>query len=462
MMKKLKSLLYLALAGLQMLAFAACGPRENENDANKTKLKVSYFKAGYGEEWIVQTAKAFEKKHPDVKVVLEGNFDMENIVKTRFDSKDPSLLSDVFTVCNPYFYLDYQRKGYLEDLTSMYNEEVENGKTSVGLVDPRMNELIIRGGKYYGVPWTGATTGIVYNVKMFEKNHWQIPSTMDEFVSLCYTIKDSGTLPLVYCGAAAEGYFLNPMIAWFAQYEGTESFEEFFKYESADVYKKEGRLKAYEQVARIICDNKIVSRASKSYNHLAAQREFIKGNAAMIVSGSWIETEMSEFLSGFPEFEMAMMPMPFIKADKTDKDGNPALRTNTASGDVFVIPAQAAQKELAKEFLKFMNTQEMLELFVKTTGGNPRPVQIDRKDWSKELNTFGQSVMEIWQNSYNIFQFSTAEIYQKGQIGPFLANSGSPVTFMSSAKTVEEGKNKALQLYNDDYAIAVQRFTDYG
>ena len=56
MMKKLKSLLYLALAGLQMLAFAACGPRENENDANKTKLKVSYFKAGYGEEWIVQTA----------------------------------------------------------------------------------------------------------------------------------------------------------------------------------------------------------------------------------------------------------------------------------------------------------------------------------------------------------------------------------------------------------------------
>ena len=53
MMKKLKSLLYLALAGLQMLAFAACGPRENENDANKTKLKVSYFKAGYGEEWIL-------------------------------------------------------------------------------------------------------------------------------------------------------------------------------------------------------------------------------------------------------------------------------------------------------------------------------------------------------------------------------------------------------------------------
>ena len=129
---------------------------------------------------------------------------------------------------------------------------------------------------------------------------------------------------------------------------------------------------------------------------------------------------------------------------------------------MFIVPAKAAQKELAKEFLKFMNTQEMLELFVKTTGGNPRPVQIDRKDWSKELNTFGQSVMEIWQNSYNIFQFSTAEIYQKGQIGPFLANSGSPVTFMSSAKTVEEGKNKALQLYNDDYAIAVQRFTDYG
>ena len=454
MMKKFLSLL---LCFLFCLPLVAC----RNADDGKTKLKVSYFKAGYGEEWIIQTAEAFEALHPDVDVVLEGNFDMENLVKTRFDSGDPSLLSDIFTVTNPYYFMDYYRKGYLEDLTGMFKEEVENGKTTEGLVDPGMLELINRDGKYYGVPWTGAVTGFAYNTTMFAEHGWKVPETMDEFVELCHTINDAGIVPVVYCGAAAEGYFPNPMVAWFAQYEGKESFEEFFQYEGPEVYQKEGRLKAYEQVAKIVCDSSIVRRASKSYNHLAAQREFIKGNAAMMPTGSWLMTEMSEFLEGFPDFKPAMMPMPYINSDKTDKNGDPAMQTNAASADVFIIPAKAKNKELAKEFLKFMNTQEMLELFVRTTNGNPRPIKIERTDWTGILDQFGQSIMDIWQDSYNIFQFSTADIYQAGQVGSFLANSGCPVTYLASGKTVAEGLERAAQLMKDDYTIAVQRFSDF-
>ena len=38
--------------------------------------------------------------------------------------------------------------------------------------------------------------GILYNKDLFEENGWKVPSTWQEFTTLCDEIKQSGTLPL--------------------------------------------------------------------------------------------------------------------------------------------------------------------------------------------------------------------------------------------------------------------------
>ena len=247
-MKILRKILVVVLALVFCLGMAACA-----RDDGTTKLKIAFFKAGFGDE-------AFEAEHPGVKVIPEGHSNMETLVKNRLEAGNPNNIADIVSVTNMTFYNDYVRKGYLEDLTSLYTEEVEDGKTLDGVVLQEFKSFVTVNGKLYGVPWEGAVTGFAYNTKMFAQYGWKVPTTMDEFFRLCDDIVEdtNGTVaPLVYCGGIAEGYFQNIMLSWMSQYEGEEGTEEFFALESADVFLKEGRKLAYEQVAKIISDDSI-------------------------------------------------------------------------------------------------------------------------------------------------------------------------------------------------------------
>lgn len=455
-MKILRKILVVVMALVFCLGMAACA-----RDDGTTKLKIAFFKAGFGDDWVYAIAEAFEAEHPGVKVIPEGHSNMETLVKNRLEAGNPNNIADIVSVTNMTFYNDYVRKGYLEDLTSLYTEEVEDGKTLDDVVLQEFKSFVTVNGKLYGVPWEGAVTGFAYNTKMFAQYGWKVPTTMDEFFQLCDDIVEdtNGTVaPLVYCGGIAEGYFQNIMLSWMSQYEGEEGTEEFFALESADVFLKEGRKLAYEQVVKIISDDSIVLSGSKGFDHLAAQREFIQGHAAMVPTGSWLETEMSEYLSEFPNFEMAIFAAPSIKPDGTDKTGTPRM-VSTGNADLLAIPTKAKNKELAKEFLLFMSRQDMLKLFTEKTGGNPRPFVYDEDtDWSN-LSTFGKSVMNVWQTSVNIFPYSDNAKYKEGRVGFWMAEAGMPVTYLQNLASNQMGAG-VEHLVQADYDLAVQRLSD--
>ena len=50
----------------------------------------------------------------------------------------------------------------------------------------------------YAVPYAANAAGILYNKDMFEENGWEIPTTWNEFISLCETIEESGKHPLYF------------------------------------------------------------------------------------------------------------------------------------------------------------------------------------------------------------------------------------------------------------------------
>lgn len=48
----------------------------------------------------------------------------------------------------------------------------------------------------YALPYVANAAGILYNKDLFEENGWKVPTTWQEFTTLCDEIKQSGTLPL--------------------------------------------------------------------------------------------------------------------------------------------------------------------------------------------------------------------------------------------------------------------------
>lgn len=453
---KMKKFMSVVLSLLMCFSFVACGG--DEDDSGKTKIRISFFQAGFGDEWIKATAAEYEKLHPDVKIIPEGSDSMDDTVRARYQAGlNARNYPDIVSVTNTAYYNDYIRNGYVENLDSLYEAEVENGNKLKDVIAPNFLDVSLVQGSRYGVPWEGAVTGFAYNKKLFEQNGWEIPKTMDAFFALCAKIKAKGINPVVYCGGTAEGYFGNLFLSWFAQYEGKESTEEFFRLENSDAYRKKGRLEAYRQVAKIVADENVRMAGSNGMNHLAAQRAFIRGEAAMIPAGSWLQTEMSAFLAGYPNFEMAMFPVPSILADgdgnPVDKNGNPALTVSTGNYDLLCVSAHSPNKEIAKDFLLFMSRQDMLELYVEKTGGNTRPFKIENTDWSS-LTAFGKSLMEIWQSAYNIFPYSAAELFQHGDIGINMAQNGRFCTYMQSASNVDAALGRAQDLYDKDIQTA--------
>ena len=102
---------------------------------------------------------------------------------------------------------------------------------------------------------------------------------------------------------------------------------------------KHSALEAFET---LIGDQSNSTSGVNGLIHTQAQMQFINGFAAMIPNGIWIETEMKAAL---PEgFEMKMMQIPTIEGAKISKINNSML------GDFIVVPKEAKNKELAKEF----------------------------------------------------------------------------------------------------------------
>lgn len=448
-MKKLSLLFVLVLS---FLIFSAClvgcaNSREvgedgivieNNGDAiyhkdseSPTTLKIAFTEAGFGREWIVEMSKAFIRENNDVRIELEGDPTLANSLFTKLDSGKN--LADIFIPLNSAWET-YAYKGKLEPLDDLYEKKPdgETGKTVADLMDEVYREycsLTTKDGEhYYAFPWNTTVTGIVYNKKMFREHNWSIPTTTAELKTLCDKIleeTDGNVKPFAYPGKIG-GYFDYIGSTWWMQSVGLDSYKSFWEFSGPDVYDitkapASGKAVALEEFEKFFkLETGYGISGSMSKDHTTAQMDFMRGQAAMIVNANWMETEMK---TSTPEgFEMGIMPIPFIE-NAYEENGAPVQYNYTTAPDYMIVPAEAAQKELAKEFLLFSVRNDMLQMYTELTG-SPRPFEYEMEDESK-LSDFAKDVLKIRNESVCYFDFSREDIYMKGYAKKYL-NGGDP------------------------------------
>ena len=168
---------------------------------------------------------------------------------------------------------------------------------------------------------------------------------------------------------------------------------------------------------------------SASKNHLQAQQSFIRGEAAMIPNGGWMECEMTNSL---PDgFTMRMMRTPYID-DVSGKDGQEYISYNySAQPDYMLIPSKANNIEGAKKFLSFLQRDDILKQYTRDTG-SARPFEYEL-DSSFDYTDFTDDCLEIWENSdYNYFEQSKSALWLNGKVK--LYNTVSPFTRIRSGE----------------------------
>lgn len=462
MKKSIMKILCLAMAVLLMLSVTACGGSGDDDSADGRRiLKWEVLKAGYGTAPYEAVANAFMEVHPDVLVKINFNPSITDTTGSRLESN--TNLADVYSFKSMESIKRWVAQGWVESLDDVYSAKLSTGATVSESMTGNAQEVCTYNGTAYAIPEYISVNGFVYNKSLFDQYGWEVPTTTTELEKLCKQIikdTDGAVSPIVYCGGAADGYLYFAVENWVYSYEGISNLDTFFAYEDAEVFNPaqyKGKMYALQNLQKFFYDEgNYTMTGSSGMTHIVAQSKLIQGQAAMMLNGSWFENEMSEVLAQNPDVEMAMFAIP----EMSDPSGKVLHSDNYTTendqqviqsgyGAYYFIPSNAANKEDAKEFLRFLSEPETNALYTSYTNAI-RPFDYDLSPDAESyanMSSFGKSVLELSSKNYLYAANVTNPIAIKGLTG-FWSRGKTPYIDIRDGV---ESINDALQ--NDyDYA----------
>jgi raffinose/stachyose/melibiose transport system substrate-binding protein len=211
---------------------------------------------------------------------------------------------------------------------------------------------VMGNGAYYGIPNYGEFVEVYYNKDAFAEYGIEVPTTFDEFEAALATFKENGVTPLAE--SAAE-YPLGQLFYQLALSDATREWVNDYQLYTGTVdFQDENFTFAAETIEDWV-DKGYISKDSTGLKAEDAGTSFINGTNPIFYSGSWwygrMVTDITTFDWGtflFPEAKMSP----------------------GSSGNLWVVPENSKQKDLAYKFIDITMSPE-IQALIGNNGGIP-------------------------------------------------------------------------------------------
>lgn len=295
----------------------------------------------------------YEKTHPNVKIVMESVADEPYKDKIRVLMASGEV-PDIYFSWAGEFSWKFARGGQALDLTDAVMNSDWKDKIILSAVEPYKWQ-----GKIYGVPMRINAKFMVYNKAMFEQYGLQPPTTWDEFLAVCETLKQNGITPIAFGDEfpwAASHYIgdfnaklVDPAVRQ-ADYLLTAPADQLFT--------DPGYVEALSRF-QLLMDKGYFNEGPNGISHSGARSSFIAGKAGMMY------IELEEFVTvadgmGADAFGFFQFP------SGTGGKGDQKLLTGAPDG--FMVYSKTKHPQEAIDFLKFLTSPEMGKEYVKRLG----------------------------------------------------------------------------------------------
>ena len=514
-MKKIKKILVLLMVCLMAFSlFAGCGKKENENKSDT--IYVSVINKGYGTDWLYSLLDAFCAIHTDYTYEITKAYD-DSFIQTNIETGEEYCNYDLAFTGN----ISPADTKYLLDIKDVYAMTYTSGSRAGKTVKECMDSNVLAlledvdpitkepTGSYYRMPWTGGVNGLLVNYSKVTEvmgAGWEETypcRTTDELLDFCAALKAKGLAPFIH--SAITKYYQFLYDGWFAQYNGKTEISDYYKgryYDEVDNAFKEGPEAAVNdgvleslKVMESIFANDYSYKDSNGIDWEVCQTYFMLGRSAMFSNGDWNNLEM---MKQFPDNDIRFMRLPVISA-LGDKYGitetqlrtiidyvdgkttvKPAVSTGDYTADQLIdivkearswtatyveyyntaIPVYSKKAEIAKEFLKFMVTDEGQRIFAKTTKGLTMCYGYDLEENHElysSLNNFAKSRWNIAKNA-SYFIGTRREKFGSVGFGPFTAKNLAPIEVLMSRSS---DRWSAQRCFDYDYEVARGNWASY-
>ncbi len=406
----MKKLLALFLALLTMFSMTACtvgGGDDDDDDALYT-LKVGFYQGGLASRYMDEIIALYEAKNPDVNVKLTPG---------KSEYTDGSLLSTIPSSGMDLYILDsntyetFWTAGHLEDITTEVTAKifddnvnfVQAGQTATKSIEDTMwsdfkDAYKTSTGKYYALPNYCSIPGIIYDADLFEDEGYEVPETYPAFLSLMENMVLDGYTPFAF--STLDYITLSALESFVVMYEGynnynlrgtfsgTHSVLGEINLQNAYLLQQAEGKKAGLQFAYDLARNStFVSQNTRNgLDNINAQMQFVSSltqkktgsntrpRIAMFLEHSYWEREaystFSQMGSINPAHGYGKRNFKYMKAPKMIGVNGIADTVNTkdtiyaGGGGWSAVSAYSTQKELAKDFLVFMQSRECLAQYL--------------------------------------------------------------------------------------------------
>ncbi|GGH10850.1 carbohydrate ABC transporter substrate-binding protein [Paenibacillus segetis] len=431
-MKKKRLISSLLVVSLLSLGLVGCGNSNNNaaattdtnsknttnaaneatGDGTKTfenkELNIAVFQGGFGPDYWNEIVSKFESAYPGVKVNMTINPKVGDVIRPQIVAGNPPDFLSISDTEQSGIVLSLIKEKGLLDISDVFESKaLDKDQTIKDMILPGMLDSTrfqpYQDGKIYLAPFNAGPMGLIYNKTLFAEKGWEVPETWDEFFALGdelnkeenYLVNADGSKTkralFTYQGIYPD-YLEEILYPAIASAGGTETLDKIYNYEEGS-FKNDTVKKVLDIFYKISKDGYLMD-GTVALNHTQSQTDMMMGKSLFIVNGNWMENEMKDSPRE-AGFEFGMTPVPvFNKGDQ---------KYVLSSYEQFSIPAKAKNPELAKEFLKFLYTDESVKLFAEKANG--AYALNDAKELSKPYLTKGvYDMFDAYNGSVSILQ----------------------------------------------------------
>ncbi|WP_394771022.1 ABC transporter substrate-binding protein [Lacisediminihabitans sp.] len=211
---------------------------------------------------------------------------------------------------------------------------------------------VMGSGHYYGIPNYGEFVDVYYNKDAFAKYNIAVPTTFAEFEAALKTFKDNGVTPLAE--SAAE-YPLGQLFYQLALSKATRQWVNNYQLYTGKVDWQDKDFTFAADTIKSWVDKGYISKDSTGLKAEDAGTAFINGTNPIFYSGSWWYGRM---VTDVKTFDWGTFLFPGAKLSPG------------SSGNIWVVPENSKNKDLAYKFIDITMSPE-IQALIGNSGGIP-------------------------------------------------------------------------------------------
>jgi multiple sugar transport system substrate-binding protein len=341
----------------------------------------------------------------------------QQVVNSSLESGDTP---DLITWWSGYRLEGLYQSGGLLDVTDIWQERIAAGDVSETLAAGFTFE-----DRQWGIPQNAAYWVVFYNKRVFDENGIGVPTTWDDFLAACETLKGAGVTPLY---ATVDGRW--PAFIW---------FEEFLIRNDPDFYVElcEGRASYTDETAvkamedwKALFDNEYFSALDIPMDSNVTGM-FANGEIAMIPIGTWFQQQfLAQDLVPGEDYDAFILP-----------NVNPDLDRNVMiiETGAIAIPAASANVDAAKELANWWMQTDAQTAWSNLLGDTPF-----NPNASVENPVLDGLVQTVGDNNYELLQryweASPPAIVENAvdELARFMLNPGEAMSVLESIQAIAE------------------------